>query len=80
MKEIRVKHLAIYIVSAFVFNRILYWFQDVWIGSQTTESGILFAYNVTDTVGYWVDVTLLVALLWFIVRAVAEIRWARKKV
>lgn len=65
LKKISAKQLVIYIVVAFVFNRVLLWLEGIY---DIPIFGI----------GYLVDVSLLVAIVYLPIRMIIEIRQASK--
>lgn len=74
VKKVTVKHLAIYLGAAFVADRIIMYVGDLWVDTQTTERGILSSLSLVWDIGYWIEISMMVAFLWLIVRVFVEIR------
>ena len=47
---------------------------DLWVDTQTTERGILSSLSLVWDIGYWIEISMMVAFLWLIVRVFVEIR------
>lgn len=74
VKNIRVKHLAIYLVAAFVLDKTLVYVGDLWVSTFTTESGILWSIHAVDAIGSLLELSMIVAFFWLIMRVFVEIR------
>lgn len=68
-KNISSKYLVIYLISAFVFNKLLsLWLGDWIINLFSTEHSILFAFNVVEIVGKTIEISMVIVFIWLIVR------------
>ena len=73
-KKIQVKHLAMYLVAAFALDRVLVYVEDLWVGTFTSESGILWSIHIVESIGSLLEISMILAFAWLIVRMFVEIR------